>query len=270
MVKKKKVGIKHFLNKQLKPTLDEGKYRFSLYTRITFNRKNTQFPSYLPLSIFGLTEEEYTSYFENRKNEGQLKEVEEFNKEVEKIIQFEFEILGDGFSLRNFNDRYSSYHDNLILLANDMVSRKLSDFVKGLSSDILNEDKKTSINTLLTDAPFFASNYKLLSDFIPNLRAMIPNDLALELTALIHLSYARLQMTKEYEPFDVNRIDWLNIDIRRQYKEYILNQPTEEEIFKKEAKNSPVRFLYNEFAINPNMVGNYLTVVNKFVAGFYD
>lgn len=126
MAKGKKIGIKYFLNKKLKPVKTGAFLMYPLYVRIHFNGENTTFPIWFPSieeymnnsdyyndvffeQIGYLDEEAFNLIIDIHDVKEVRKEIKSMENKLENAIRFEYSILGDKFTLKGFKDRYDIY-----------------------------------------------------------------------------------------------------------------------------------------------------------------
>lgn len=137
--KEKKITVKHYLNRELKPMVHyrTGEVSFPVYTKIIFDRKNTQFR----LWEHYFTIEQFEECFENKEDDSWLKEIEDSELLINKIIRKEHKELGDSFKLHNIKNRiefYSNYTTiSLGVYLYDQIFKILEEnFSKKVATDI--------------------------------------------------------------------------------------------------------------------------------------
>jgi hypothetical protein len=100
MKKPKKITVKFFLNKLVKPIKENRALTYPLYMLIIYNRKNTSIKSHYGRFYKNLEEVEKTHYpgflaFEERI--------------VKKTVEYEIARKGDTFDLKGLHDKYEKY-----------------------------------------------------------------------------------------------------------------------------------------------------------------
>jgi hypothetical protein len=126
MIKEKKIGIKYFLNKKLKPVKTGSFLMYPLYVRIHFNGENTTFPIWFPSieeymnksdyfndiffeQIGYLDEEAFNLIIDIHDVQEVREEIKSMERKLEKAIRFEYSVLGEKFTLKGFKDRFDVY-----------------------------------------------------------------------------------------------------------------------------------------------------------------
>jgi hypothetical protein len=112
----KTIAIKHFLNKKLKPKIDDGIEYYPPYIQVTYDGVNTKF-------LFDWTFHVETDPFENRFSETEFQELitpynehdknvlYEVNRSIEKAIIYEESKYKSKFLLKGFGKRLAFYRE---------------------------------------------------------------------------------------------------------------------------------------------------------------
>lgn len=123
----KKLTVKHYLNKKLKPDND-GSY--PIYVRVIYNRQNTNFKSEIVRLVFA-----NENQFENNKEIIRDREYE--CELISSIVNFGVDLIGDKFSITRIFNLISYWKDPLtdsfedIFLKKKDLSDQLVKFFKG-------------------------------------------------------------------------------------------------------------------------------------------
>jgi hypothetical protein len=249
----------------LKPAflIKGGEKRYPVYTRVIFDSDSTQFSNSFSFALHGLTKEEFNDIFIEKKRTEFLNEIENFDKTLRKIIRFEKEILKDKFTLKGISKRFTAYHYGLLSMLEKNCIFKLKEIV----NDYIKNDNQSEmeVNMLLSAMDdFFEVAYLMAEQTVPNLREKLPKALEVLFTSFMHLRTAKIKlesMDKDNEYLKV--LDWLELEPKRQFKEYLLSPKDEADFFKNEAKHSPFILTWRKFPIQGNLILNYVAIIDN-------
>lgn len=269
MAKEKKLGIKYILNKELKSSLVKDKDRFPVYTRLTFNRKNTKFPSNFTFTSHGLTEKLFLEIFEEKKNTTFQLEINQFESDLKTIVQFEYKVNKDLFSIIGINKRLDIYYTPLNELAEKFACERLMKFTINQPESVISIQEKKSISKLFNESYFF-DGFEVLKTILPNLKENMSKLLIVELTAAIQLVIGKTDNTIDLQETPPTILDWIRKDskLKKEFKDSLFNPPNEDEIFKNESLNSSARIAYREFKTSKLYAGNYIEEIDNMIFYF--
>ncbi len=106
--KQKKVTVRHFLNKRLKPVSDGTEPRYSVYTRITYNRNSNEYRHKWKFNLEGLSEREYKNLFEGKGDRWTKMYIDETTKRIENIVKLEIDLFGESFKVKGIGERITT------------------------------------------------------------------------------------------------------------------------------------------------------------------
>jgi len=216
MGKEKKIGIKHYLNKNLKPVSSNGSERYPVYIQITFDRNNTKFAH--PLSdLFDdgyLTESEFENLFESKHDARIRASVENLEKGIRNVIRFEEQKLKNRFMLKGFADRFNGYFLSLTWIIEKSLQQLMDDFLK----DELSEEEFESVSHKLFS---FEERYFMVKrNFIEDLPEVMPDFMRLATQAY---SYLFGYLDKVNLPYDIPALQWMDDQFRQGYKDLLMD-----------------------------------------------
>jgi hypothetical protein len=176
-LEKKKITVKHFINKSLPLTdiyaskADEECIGpiYPLYVQVTYNRKNTQFKSSLDM---GLQNFEYIE-------DTMRALMEEEKKMIIRIIEYELKKLKSGFTLKSLRKKYKHYTTPILNILERYVHSHFINIVK---------KSKTKYADLLTYEFQFNVTFSLILDaareLIPNFNNYMDSEIELDFKVL--------------------------------------------------------------------------------------
>ncbi len=127
MAKEKKITIKHFLNKRLRPKItDKSGKRFPVYTNVTYNRQTTALNLLPQFNEEGLTEAEFQIFLKSIQNPVLGAAIHRIEKAITLSIRYEENNLKEGFVMNGFSKRLEVYFENVTSLYNKLVSQLLA------------------------------------------------------------------------------------------------------------------------------------------------
>ena len=147
MKKPKKITIKFFLNKYLRPIPVSGELCYPLYAQITYNRKNTQIKS-----CYG---EYYASYEKMKTENSELLAFED--KIIRNAVTYEINKNSEDFNLLGLGDKYEIFATGIHQILNIYLKMKLKEHLQRDSEPkeflaVLNFDKQYVDFELLYEA----------------------------------------------------------------------------------------------------------------------
>lgn len=217
-MKNKKINIKFYLNRNLKPVEAPqypGHKSYPLYINVTYNRKNTQIKSMCNRYFPDLSEAFKSKESINRTSEESL---------LRRVIEYETKSQGDKFSLRNLSIRYLDYSDSIINVINKY-------FADQIYNAILKSDSEFDLMLKLSkdyNLPF-ELYYKATRKLIEGIDRKLPQDFQDELQ--IGIDFRKWVDNRR---LDVSQIDWLDYTAINDYIIYLENKNIPE----KEIKDS--------------------------------
>lgn len=197
MAKEKKIGIKYYLNDNLKPTIKGDTVLFPLYIRITYNGEVTRikaidfFKRPILLDEGNEVDNEVSNLLKDDRNL-YLKTYLERNL-LEKVIRLEIKLNQSNFTLNGLGDRLKYYSNSLFTRTEFDASSSLESFLgdhltyNEFISTVLNYDDPIDL--------FLYSN-----DRIENFNEIIPNDTKQALITMI--------LTREFDE-NLTIYDWI-------------------------------------------------------------
>ena len=126
MAKEKKVSVKFFLNKDVKPSLYDDVKLYPVYVRVTYNRKNTKFKAAIDQATLWIREEFEDHYLLDEKNR---KSFEEIEQALIDIVGYEAERLGDKFTLKGIGQRLEYYKISIYNCLQLLVSHHFNELL---------------------------------------------------------------------------------------------------------------------------------------------
>lgn len=244
MGKQKKIGIKFFLNKRLKPEVIDDKEYYRVYVRVAYNRLSTQF--YFPLLYgFGyLTEEQFERFFVQRQEHRINEQVQYFEKLIETVIRFESRVTGDDYQITGLPSRLEYYQQPML----PEMERHLKQCLRDHLQEALPAGQ---LDAAFHKAMFLEDSFYLVADNIkPGLKESLPLKLSNEIAAFVQFRAFAGQyngLEREYFIF----LDWLEGRHQIAFKEFLFSPDDSREIFKNESPSSPAIRFYKDFPIDP-------------------
>jgi hypothetical protein len=230
MAKEKKIGIKYFLNKKLKPIQGSAFLMYPLYVRIHFNGENTTFPIWFPSiedymmksDYFGeiffeqigyLDEEAFGLIIEVHDVEEVRKEIKSIEKKLEKAIRFEYSILGDKFTLKGFKNRFDVY----LQLFRPFAEK---DLIKRLQKEIKEKQIKVPEEVLVYFHESFVQQFYLSVD--KYVKGKLKNQLSKDFMDkyICFLSMAKFEEEEAKKGFAI--IDWVSdLKLQKDFMDFL-------------------------------------------------
>lgn len=221
MAKQKKVTINHYLNKQLKPKEANGLLYYAPYTRVTYDRRNNNFPmdwdrDYVsgPVELFynRFTEDEFINFLQEQSDH-----VWEINRMIEQSIRYEHHFFGDNFQLKGFGDRFELYRTTLYEL---FYARVREDVVQGLQQH-LNTVELMKVRRALNYPVFTGDSLQVGEEDLKKYHAILPKDLFDDINLCFLLSIYLVKSEHEKYSRAATVYDWVVNDIRPAFKSYV-------------------------------------------------
>ena len=213
MTRKKKISIKYFLNKRLKP---DSFGRYPLYFRVNYDKNNTQFK-------FTDFDQDSPDTFLSEKSFNELGE-EGLRKKFDtdfiedlliEVIRYEDKLFKDEFHLSGLSERMYFYRSSV----NEIISNDaLKDFKGWLRSSVLSEE---DFDHLIQNRYRNNMQYVVFAVYgiHPNLMERIPKDLKLMLTT--NVWFDAFTLTNDFEFSTV--LDWIIREGREKFNTYLKN-----------------------------------------------
>ncbi len=202
MVKSKKITIKFFLNKTVKPIKEKNSLTYSLYMLLTYNRRSTMLKCH------------YGKYYKD------LESVEKIHypgflsfeeRIVKKTIEHEISKQGAKFDIKGIGEQYEKYCLGIDLLLENQMKSKLwayiirqEPFEYSIALDWSND--KVSFSTLYDMA------VRLYDDFEKNIPINLQNELE------TYLIYMKLYQSSFYQYSFPTVIEWLDKSAEEDYR----------------------------------------------------
>lgn len=251
MAREKKINIKYFLNKSLKPlTVDEETFH-KVYVRISYNRLSTKFLFSVNYGFGYLTEDLFEEFFEKKAHPGINEQVSEFEDSISKVIRFEAKEIGDKYSIIGVSNRLYHYYQNMSRELEKHLQKQLHEFSAG---QLPGKDLRATFH----DAMMLEDSYIIIEKQIPGLREKLPAHLADRLTAYYQFSGFAGNYHKE-----IRCLDWLDLPTQIAFKEFLFTTHQISDLFPNEAKHSPFLRLYKEFPLAIEKIPTYLRSMDK-------
>ncbi len=129
MVKEKKITIKHFLNKKVKPKEALGAGYFPIYTHITYDRKTTTVNLFPEINKKGITKADFEYIFESES--GEIYSIlSKLSNNIKLIINHELSLVGKDFQLKGISKRYGQYFRYISDVFGNIINDKFSKFLE--------------------------------------------------------------------------------------------------------------------------------------------
>lgn len=218
MAKQKKVTIHHYLNKQLKPKEANGLLYYAPYTRVTFDRKNNNFPMDWardfengPVEPFynRFTEEEFSNFLQELPGY-----VREIDRMIEQSIRYEYHFFGDNFQLKGFGDRFELYRTTLYELFYEKVRE---DVVQGLEQHI-SKVELMKVRRALNQPVFTGDSLQIGDEDLKKYQAILPEELFGDIHLCFLLSIYPVETERESGIRSVAVFDWVVNGIKPHFK----------------------------------------------------
>lgn len=253
MAKEKKITIKHYLNKKLKgypnrkrnfgkgaENTSNSNVEYPVYTQVIFNRQNNTFSSRWSINfwgLYGITQEEFTSLFIEKKDANFSKEIECKEKLIRDTIKYEINNYKEKFTLKGFGNRLPVYESGLIYVLNRFIISNVMNYLEDKITvkqykeliSIPYEDAVSDIEALMLnfDEHQFHIIYEKILSFLPSFFEELPDDLKLQVFAYIH--FLHLENIREIIIRDnhivladgEHLISWLNGNLKPSFKTII-------------------------------------------------
>lgn len=183
MVKEKKISIKYFLNKRVKPIVNNnGEKAYRLYNQIVFNRQNIQSPPLKDGVMAYATEEECDFLNKNI-------DFDDFF-EIKKVIEYESLLVGiDNYVLKGLVERFEFYGKSVITLIISNVEEYFANYLQEnlIYKEYIKMENNYSFqekdNNFLDNRLFHFYNYT--TEHYPQLIKDLPKDIKISISNLI-------------------------------------------------------------------------------------
>lgn len=284
-VEGKKLTIKYFLNKRIKPTYspfafekkeDEEPMYYPVYTQITYDRKNMQFPArnfggiaYFSEDLFqkAFIEKKELKGFKNFTGENILNAIDKKTKFIEKAIEYEVITFKQNFSMRGFKSRYSNYEKDLRWCLEEFVLEGLKDQLK----DILTVRQYEKLFTMTGE--FLSAYLFTQKHYCPTIRSYINTELEIAITSYLHYFHFTNYETKGEGGVEGNRYylyDWiLKNDLKDKVKNFLWDKVNLETfpIFRQtlDAHFEKFEKVLNEYPIYVTEYPSYIKIIDNVV-----
>lgn len=202
MAKSKKITIKFFLNKTIKPIKEKNALTYPLYMLLTYNRRSTMLKCHYGKYYKDMESIEKTHYpgflaFEERI--------------VKKTIEYEISRQGARFDIKGIGHEYEKYCLGIDLLLENYMKSKLWTYIMMKEpfeySNALNwNSDKVSFSTLYNMAE------RLYDDFEDHFPKSLQNDLE------IYMIYMKLYNSSFYQYSFPTVIEWLDTSAEQDYR----------------------------------------------------
>ncbi len=220
MAKQKKVTIKHYLNKQLKPKEANGLLYYAPYTRVTYDRKNNKFPMDWdrefsgPVVVFynRFTEDQFTKFLQDTSSY-----VREIDRMIEQSIRYEHHFFGDDFELKGFGERFELYRTSLYEL---FYSKVREDIVNGLEKHLSSVDLM-KVRRALNDPVFTGDSLQVGDEDLKKYHAILPEDLFDDINLCFLLSIYSVDGENRKYSRSITVFDWVVNGIRPDFEHFI-------------------------------------------------
>lgn len=184
----KKITVKHFLNKRLKPEIYGGEEYYPVYTQVTYDRKNAQFKMNLRFDYF--TSSSFDMFFSsdelpildskdvNYLNEYIRQSIQWREKIIYAVLEKEITEQKEKFKLSGFGKRFAFYETDLWRVFYDWLQKAINEYLKS----------KVSINfyKLLEALENIDLQVFELRKTLPKVFAQLSEEFYLELSLLAH------------------------------------------------------------------------------------
>lgn len=262
-MKKKKIGITYFLNKRLKPNILNGESFYPVYSRIVFNRSNTEiaFPS--GICWQGLTDAQFNEIFGQRLNTDVNSEIASFEQFLEIIIRFEHRVVGDAYRVAGLSKKYYFY--------SLPICEEIERYIKqALLNELAQHLTNDQVSTVSHEAMSLEEAYYLAKDHIfTQLEDALPKNLITEMTAYIEFkAYTSLKEPLSFmkytdgEPLPITSYDWALGGIQTEFKNFLLSEHSKKEVFEASPLSSPTKRFYSDFKSTPFQVASCLKSID--------
>jgi len=232
MEKEKKITIKHYLNKKIKPKKSFkdnklNKNHFPVYTLVTFNRQSNNIVLDFYFNDYGLDIDTFEDFFNKGTDEYVTNEIKVREEILINSIRYEYKENQDSMTLKGFSKRFDKYQYPIDFLLNGYVSSQVLTFLEDFIT--VSEYKKITKKELVKFRTTFGfyENYKVIISLVPDFNKIIPNDLKIKITAFIqYLNFENYrgnfdEAVQDFCKEDIRVINWLNGESRKDFVKFL-------------------------------------------------
>jgi len=222
MAREKKITIKYFLNTELNPSDEEGQDRYPLYVRITYDRSTTKVSFPITYNFGYLTEKEFKKYVLQRQDKETKQELEDFERDLKKVIRFEARVQGEEYKVTGIKQRLDYYYHPLLQVLETVVRQSL---IMHAAANYLNEEEAEAF---MHPAINVVQMARILIDKIgaetflkqtpAPMLSMLRNYTVFK--AFTHTQYHQAIIAGDYPQV----IDWLDESYQQAFVKYLLQQ----------------------------------------------
>ncbi len=231
MAKEKKITIKHYLNKRVKPQSfqynksSNYEKRYSIYTQLTYNRQNNNLVLKWSNNIdsYGISQKEFDLLFNQRINKKFSDEIGRKENLIKDSIRYEAKKYGEKFTLKNFSSRLNYvYKKSISEILNELISKEILNLIEDKITvkqmgEIYRVSNKFPFEFSLDEESFGDYFWKIL-EYIPNIVKQLPKDLHCIISAYVHFLHFKnnegILYKDEYLIPEKHLINWLDGKIK--------------------------------------------------------
>jgi len=221
----KRVTAKPFLNKQIKPHVDnEGTKLYPLYLKVAYNKTGTQFPISVPSSgklkefMHYTDEKSFEQRFLGNRNELSF-EVQALYFEIERAIKYELAKYGEEkFDLKGFGLRLQNYRILLLPSYFTLGRIQLHLFLKKrLSIDEIHNMRDLTQHSSILDYLIYLKGFGRIDNIPRGIILQIEREILL---MHLNIKYENKMLIKRLFRKEISYLDWiLDYEIFKNYME---------------------------------------------------